>query len=141
MNGAIHNEHDLNYDGPGPLGWRKYAPGPHTAIPVIHWLLDEYGHSCWQVWCVCGFLSPPFVDLDVAKISAWEHQSPDGRISDLRRYCATHYTEPADTDEDISEETVSTNGHSAQPCPHCGRRIRPSNLPRHIEARHNSVTV
>ena len=140
MNGVIHRESDLNYDGPGPLGYRRQER-PHMAIPVIHWLLDEHGRDCWRASCVCGFESPPYLEAHWAMVDAWEHQFPGGRISDLRRLCKTHDdTEAADNDDDISEETVSTNGHTPQPCPHCGRGIRPSNLPRHVQARHANVT-
>ena len=141
MNGAIHRENDINFDGPGPLGYRRQET-PHMAIPVIHWLLDEHGRDAWRASCVCGWESPTYLDLDAAKAVAWEHQFPDGRISDLRSLCRTHDdTEAADNDDDISEETVSSNGHSPQPCPHCGRGIRPSNLPRHIAAKHVAATV
>ena len=151
VNGSIHNENDPNFDGPGPLGWRTRPAGrTHLSIPVIHRLLDENGAECFQTTCVCGFESAPFVDVDVAMAEAWLHQFPGGRISDLRRYCATHDTEAADNG---AQRTVSSSNGSKDnnhdrtfserldPCAFCGQELRPSNMSRHIAARHSSVIV
>jgi len=52
-------------------------------IPVIQRATDVNLRDCFVVWCVCGYQSLPYVDLEVAEMMAWRH-SFGWRISDMR---------------------------------------------------------
>jgi hypothetical protein len=131
----VISEGDPNYDGPPP---KRAGPPCGTAgaplrLPVIQTMTDYLGRDCFGVWCACtnDLVSPPYLDLDYAKVAAWDHAFPR-QVSDMR----------------ITDLSANGNGrpkrrsarYDLKPCPHCGWEMRGSNLRRHIKARHATET-
>jgi hypothetical protein len=57
-------------------------------------LLAEDLSNAYRGWCACGWVSPPYIDIEMAQLDCWQH-SFSNRVSDMR--------------VDLAE--VSSNGH------------------------------